>query len=493
MEGEKITNLGQAIEAVGNHHRYTTPRLPNYLQTLSNLIPAWPVRALHGLMLAVTFLLIALSCGGWRIMRSAGLVAVIWLSAWITLPLNNFMISSDFSFNYLWTSPLIMLFVYLFTTGRMRSGRWSFVPWVLAAVTGTMHEGAALPVAAGCAVMIIIDPRDRRRRAALLAVMTVITMLFFFNSGMMERIDQHVTGRDNTFLKYMALNLMIESYGLYLAIAGLVIALVKGGRDGLQRFAIDNIVWIVAEAWAMAIAFATMMRGRALWFVDLFGIILFFKAVYIYYRWWAKPRRIVAIAAGAALLLSVTGSACMQASLSAESEAVARQLSETDTPVTFVDYLPPDMLPWWAFSVPQSITSGYPNSSLTMYFTDKAPFTLILPSDWEGKAPETWPKTAGDTGLSGRYPFLAGRKRLNSSYISVTFRHNPSISHRLATEGPVNTVTNLLRSGATKHTTVYPINEWAVEYMGDTLWCYYIGQLRHLDMNIGIASIDTIR
>lgn len=229
MKGEKITDFNQAAEAIGRHHCYTTPRLPNYLQTFANLLPAWPVRTLHGLMLAATFLILALSCGGRRIMQSAGFVAVLWLAAWVILPINNLMISSDFAFNYFWTSPLIMIFVYLLTSGKLRSGRWSFIPWATAAIVGTMHEGATFPVAAGCVALIAVNKTDRLRRAALLSVMAGVAIAFFFNSGMMERIGQHVTERDNTFLKYMTINLFIESYGLYLAIASVVIASIKGG------------------------------------------------------------------------------------------------------------------------------------------------------------------------------------------------------------------------------------------------------------------------
>lgn len=494
MKGDRITTLGQAIEAIGQHHRCTTPRLPNYIQTLANLVPAWMVRTLHGLMLAATFLILALSCGGRRVMRSAGFVAVLWLTTWIILPLSNHMISSDFAFNYLWTSPIIMIFVYLFASGRWRSGRWSFIPWVIAAITGMMHEGASLPIAAGCAALIAIDRTDRRRRIALLSLMAGVALLFFCNSGMMARVDQHITGRDNTYLKWMAINLFIESYGFYLGIAGTLIALAKDGRSGLKNYLKGNIVWLTAVVCAMAIALSTMMRGRALWFVDLFGLILFFKSFFQYFRWWHAPRYGIATIAGGALLSTITASAVVQRRLSAESNFIATWMSKNDAPVVFIDFLAPDRLPWWTLNVPQSITEGYGNSSLTMYHTDKAPYTLMLPAELSGKKPEEWPKTAGNTGLSGQYPFLAGRKRLSASDgLILTFRGDTHIGDRLINEGPVNALMNRARNGGKSHSTVYPVKEWAIEYMGDTLWCYYIGQLRRLDTNTGITRIDTIR
>lgn len=494
MKGEKITDFNQAAEAIGRHHCYTTPRLPNYLQTFANLLPAWPVRTLHGLMLAATFLILALSCGGRRIMQSAGFVAVLWLAAWVILPINNLMISSDFAFNYFWTSPLIMIFVYLLTSGKLRSGRWSFIPWATAAIVGTMHEGATFPVAAGCVALIAVNKTDRLRRAALLSVMAGVAIAFFFNSGMMERIGQHVTERDNTFLKYMTINLFIESYGLYLAIASVVIASIKGGRHGTRFFVTDNIVWLTSVVGAMAIALSTMLRGRALWFVDLFGLILFFKAIYQYLKWWQAPRDGIAIIAGAALLTTITASATIQHRLSAESDEIARRLSEGSEPVVFIDFMSPDKIPWWTMKVPQSVTDKYPNSSLMMYHNDKAPYILMLPVDMSEEKPEEWPKATGNTGLSGRYPFLAGRKRLaNPEAVILTFRSDIPIGERIAAQGPVNALANLARNGGRSYSTVYPVEEWAIKYMEDTLWCYSIGQLRRLDMNVGIISIDTIR
>lgn len=494
MKGTKITTFGQAIDAIGNHHRLITPRLPNYIQTIANFVPAWMVRTLHGLMLAAAFLTLALSCGGKRVMRSAGFVAVLWLSTWIVLPLSDHMISSDFAFNYLWTSPIIMIFVYLFVSGQWRSGRWSFLPWVIAAVTGMMHEGASLPIAAGCAALIAIDNTDRRRRIALLVLMAGVALVFFFNSGMFTRIDQHVISRNNTFLKWKLIRLALECHGLYLAIAGMIIVFIKHGRGEAMHFAKDNIIWLTATAGAMAITLVTMTHGRSLWFVDLFGLILFFKALYRYFKWWSAPRYGIATIAGAALLSSITASAAIQHRLSAESDFLAKSLTQDESPVVFIDFIAPDSVPWWTFKVPQSITESYSNGVLTIFHTDKFSYTLMLPTELSDKNPEEWQKAAGNTGLSGRYPFLAGRKRLSRpDMLILTFRGDIPLGDRLINEGPVNALINLARNGGKSHSTAYPVSEWAIEYRGDTLWCYSIDRLRNLDTNIGITRIDTIR
>lgn len=494
MKGTKITTFGQAIDAIGNHHRLITPRLPNYIQTIANFVPAWMVRTLHGLMLAAAFLTLALSCGGKRVMRSAGFVAVLWLSTWIVLPLSDHMISSDFAFNYLWTSPIIMIFVYLFVSGQWRSGRWSFLPWVIAAVTGMMHEGASLPIAAGCAALIAIDNTDRRRRIALLVLMAGVALVFFSNSGMFTRIDQLVISRNNTFLKWKLIRLALECHGLYLAIAGMIIVFIKHGRGEAMHFAKDNIIWLTATAGAMAITLVTMTHGRSLWFVDLFGLILFFKALYRYFKWWSAPRYGIATIAGAALLSSITASAAIQHRLSAESDFLAKSLTQDESPVVFIDFIAPDSVPWWTFKVPQSITESYSNGVLTIFHTDKFSYTLMLPTELSDKNPEEWQKAAGNTGLSGRYPFLAGRKRLSRpDMLILTFRGDIPLGDRLINEGPVNALINLARNGGKSHSTAYPVSEWAIEYRGDTLWCYSIDRLRNLDTNIGITRIDTIR
>lgn len=492
MEGHQISNFDQALKAIAGHHHFTTPRLPNYLQTLANLLPDRLIRTLHGLMLAASFLMLAFSCGGYKVMRSVGFVATLWLTAWISLPLDNYMISSDFAFNYFWPSTFILLFVYLFTSDKFKSGRWRFLPWLVAFIAGTMHEGASLPIATGCISLIIIDKTDRRRRLALVAVMSVVALAFFFNQGMMDRISQHITDRDNTHLKWMIINLFIKCYGLYFAIASLLISLARKRLDGLKRFAADNVVWLTATAVATAIAFATMTRGRTLWFADLFGLILLFKSLYANVNYLRAPRYALAAVAGFMLLSSISASAILQRRLSAESDIVAARLSQDNSPVVFIDFTPPYEIPWWTFGVPQSISDGYQNSSISLFYKAKAPYALLLPAAFNGDDPQSWPKLPGNTGLSGQYPFLAGRERLNSDgTILLTFCRQPSAVKRLATEGPLSALLNGLRCDELCHTTAYTFSEWSIDYLGDTLWCYYIDTPRQLDANLIVTSFDT--
>lgn len=489
MRGEEIDSWSDAFEAVAAHHRHTTPRLPNYLHTLTNLLPPTITRSMNGLMLAAAFLALTFSIGGKRILEASGSVAIIWLSAWVTLPINDHMISSDFAFNYFWTTPLILLYVYLFTRERPLPPPLAWMPWAVAAITGMMHEGATLPVAAGCALAIVISPANRPRRAAMLMVMVSMALLFFFNSGMMERVDEHVTSRDNTFLRWMAINLVIESYGLPLAIASLIISRSRGGTPGIKRFSKENVIWLTAFACATAIAAATMLRGRALWFADVFGLILFFKSIRMFFPGWRQTRPLTAALCGCALLFSIIHSAKLQLDLSDESLEIERQTAMSGQPIAFIDYKAPNALPWWCFGIPQSISDAYANSSLAMYATrgmeaNKAPYIIMLPENLKSEAPERWEKTPGNTGLSGRYPFLAGRKRLtDGTALTLTFGASSDAN-------PVNTLINMSREEGSPIT--YAAHEWPIEYMGDTLWCYNIGQIRRLDRNREIVSIDTL-
>lgn len=490
MQGCEIKSWGDAFEAIIRHHLYTTPRLPNYLHTLSNLIPSRITRSLNGLMLAAAFFAIAVSIGGKRIFNSTGLVAVTWLSAWVILPLHDHFISSDFAFNYFWTTPLILLYLYLFMR-ECPLPRWlAWMPWAVAAVTGMMHEGATLPVAAGCALYIATHPKHlRNRRIALLVVMTVTALVFFFNSGMMERIDQHVTSRDNTYLPWMAINVIIESYGLPLAIASLIIARLKGQREGFKRFAKDNIILLMALAGAAAIAAVTMLRGRALWFADLFGLILFFKSIWMFFPWCRRTQPVMAALCGCALLFSIGWSASLQRRLSVESVEIEREATESGQPIAFIDYMEPNALFWWCLGIPQSITDSYANSSLAMYTcrngeVSSAPYIIMLPENLKSQQPESWAKTPGNTGLSGRYPFLAGRKRLtDGTALTLTFGES-------SVANPINYLVNMVRQADSPIT--YPVEEWSIKYLGDTLWCYHIGRIRRLDRNREILSIDTI-
>ncbi len=480
IEGdEEITTLSQAIEAVGRHHLYVTPRMPNYIQVFCNLVPAWVTRVFLGLTLASAFVMILVSVGGRRIFSSAVMVAFSWLLAWVALPLGDHMVSSDFALNYFLPTPLILLFVYFFLKDSLSCGPWRWLSFVVAAVAGSMHEGVTLPVSAGCLLLILIEPVDRKRRVAMWATMTVVALVFFLAPSTFARVDQYVLDHDSRFVKWQVINLLIECFGLYFALVALVIARVKGN---LKIFVRANVIWLVAFAGCLIIAFATLKRGRVLWYADVFGIILLLKSLWAFFPWWRGCHYFVASVCGAVLLVSIAATAVVQRQLSADSDAILKQVKETGKPIAFHDYRDPATNPWWAFGVPQTITEDYSNSSLAMYCSD-APYIMMLPASFRGKPVECWEKFPGNTGLSGNFPFLAGRKRVQGGFFNVTMGELTPFGN------PLYSLANKLRGVST---TPYQVNEWSIMYEGDTLWCYKVSYLRRLDVNRVILSIDTI-
>ncbi len=485
MSGEPITTLSQAWDSIVNQHSCVTPRLANYLQTLAELIPDWVTRVFMGLTLALGMTLIAVMAAGRRVLASPGFVALTWLAAWLTLPLNDFMISTDYGFNYIASTLPSLLYAKFFVDGAPSRRSLRRVPWAMAVIAGAMHEGAAMPLAAGSVMMILTDRADRPRRAALTAVITATSLFFVLAPGTTARIGAHILYKDHSVFIYMLVNLLIESFGLYFALLALaLVAFRRGAREALG-FAKANILWLTAIVAAMVIAFAAMMRGRALWFTDVFGLVVLFKALWLLYPALRRPHPVMAAAATAIVAVSCLTAARYQRILSDEADALRATAIAADSPVVFTDHLTPDRVPWWALGIPVSPDIIYSNAAIGMSCPRHWPMVVMLPRSFEGLDPELWPKFPGNTGLAGRYPFFASRHRLPQIYtFAITFGPDNSLAN------PLCHIINPLRDKAKGEPNAYPFVEYPLIYRGDTLWCYNIVAPRRLDRNRPVVAID---
>lgn len=475
--GPRVETLGDAVIAIGRHHLYTPARLGNHLQTLSNLIPAWLTRTLLGLCLACMFMLAAWAAGGKRVWQSPGFVAVLWLTLWVTLPLQDNMASSDYGFNYFVPTSLALTMVLLWRREPL-GGNWAWLPWLVAFFTGCSHEGVTLPLAAA----LFFTPQfwgDRRwwyRGQWLL--MVVMALVFLLSPGSMYRIGTSHLASDG-LTSYEIVNIALESYGLYMSLLALLFVAWKCGWRMVSNWARRNLVWIVAMVMSYGLAMWVGGRGRVLWFCTVFGAVLLFRTIWELFPWWRPRRLALAVVAFVALMSSVVSVAIVQRRYSQETKILEQLAATSPSNVVYHDLLPLRGIPWWTLHIPMSSTSTF-DLDFIGYENRKAPLK-VLPKCLESGDWQPVPGTA-DAMVSNRY--LITRNRLGNNRLIATFSPDTWATN------PIYRLVNLVTGRSGNCQLDINMREEAVAVDGDTVWLYWLPGARRLDRNREIIAVD---
>ncbi len=476
-QGPRIETLGDAFQAIANHHLYTPARLGNHLLTLSNLLPGWLTRTLLGLALACVFMLGACCAGGRAVWRAPGFVAVLWLTLWIVLPLNDSMAASAYGFNYFVPSALALTMVLLWQHEPLR-GRWAWVPWVVALLAGCSHEGVALPLSAGLLLSRQFwGPRPWIYRGQWL-LLTAMALAFLFSPGTMYRIDQSYEVEHGD-VRYLIVHISLESYGLYLTLLAMLMVAWKRGWQHVWPWIRENMVCIVVMALSLALAYWIWGRGRVLWFSTLFGTMPFFRTLWCLFPWWRKRHLALAIVTFAALAVSVASVAMVQHRYSQETLIVRDLAMHSPNNIVYHDMIPLQEIPWWTLDIPMSSCSSFDLD----FIGDEAHSGNVraLPTCMKKGGWEPLAGTA-DVMLVNRY--CVSRKRLPYGHLILTYAADSWNTN------PLYRVMNYFsgRAGITR--SPHPVIEECLPNMGDTLWIYHFPLLRRLDHNRKIIAVD---
>ncbi len=477
IQGPKIETLGDAMTAIGKHHLYTPARLGNHLQTLSNLVPAWLTRTLLGLCLACVFMLAAWAAAGRRAWQAPGFVAVLWLTLWVTLPLQDGMAASDYAFNYFVPGALALVMVLLWRREPL-GGHWAWLPWVVAALTGSGHEAMSLPLAGGLFFTPQFWGKRRWWYRGQWLLLLAMAFAFLFSPGMTTRIGYTPLGTDS-LTQYVVVNIALESYGLYMGIFALLLVAWRRGWRHVGAWGRRNVVWMVATVLALALTVWVGGRGRVMWYCTLFGAVLLFSTLWEVFPWWRTRKLALAVVAMVALMSSIVSVAAVQARYSAETLKLGRLAHAAPTNVVYHDLIPLYEIPWYALSIPHSSTSSYDLDFLG--YEAGTGKVRVLPQCMECGEWNPAPGTA-DVMVSNRY--LIRSERLPESHLVVTFGPDDSSTN------PIYRLINYLSGRNEYYKLDAPMREEAVAVGSDTVWLYWLPGARRLDHNRKITAVD---
>lgn len=483
-EGPLITTFSQACDAVPYHFTVGSTRLPNLVQVFFNLVPPVIVDVLHGLMIALMVYMVVVVTGGRKALHSLGHVGVTALTVWVLLPWYDHMLPGVCQLNYVWVSVACLLFIRVFESDDFLPQRWKSLQWVVAALAGLMHEGFTFPIMAGAILVMMIDKHDRRRRGLLTLILAIGAFALFFTPGMFSRLeDQVVPHTIDHFIDAMKVS-VLQMISVYLMLLATAIVVWKRGMKYVRTFYRKNLMYVAIIVVGYAIAIATVMVRRGLWFVELASVILMLKLLFGAFEWWRRPNILLGVVAGLATVVSITGVAVWQSKFSKEVREVCRQVETSGRPIAFVDLVDPGNAPWWTLNVAQSMASNGGNNAYCRHFGHvDYECILILPSIYKDKPLSQWDKLPGDVGAMGQFPYIVTTKP-TKGLLQLTFgRHQSAAS-------PLDRVISRLTTEEIDKGMV-PAHYWTfVLDSGDTIYCHNINLLGHAKRHRELLSID---
>ena len=481
-EGPLITSFAEACEAVPHHFSVGSSRLPNIIQVFFNVFPPQLVDLMHGVMIAILMLMVVISTNGKTAFRSIGLVGVSVLAVWVMLPWYDHMLASVFLLNYVWVSVVSLLFMRIFYSNDCLPSRWKFLQWEVALILGLSHEGFSFPIIAGALMVIIIDKSDRRRRLLLTSLVAIGAISLFLTPGMLSRMETQVTPKTAETIWIVVSESLLQILPVYMFLLVAIVAAIKQGWRFVLNFCRDNLLYIAVIGACYVIAIASGQLKRALWFVDLVGIIMTLKMLVGAFEWWRQPNVAMGTIAGLLTILSIGGTAMWQSKFTEEIREVCRQVEESGQPIAYVDLIDPGDAPWWTFNVPQSITSMSGNSAYNRHcgFANNNNI-LILPSRFKNKPVSQWDKVDGSANAMGQFPFYVTTQPTDGSLVISYGDYQSAAS-------PIDIVLNKVKAedcGEMKA----PCWRYELE-SGDTLYCHNVSRYSNFMRHRKVLSID---
>lgn len=199
-------------------------RLANYLAPIVTLyVPRWLFAAMTGIFVGLLYMLVVRLSGlgrrysptfQWRWM------ALVWAASMVLFPWRDHLMLADYALNYVYATVFDLLFVWAWLTALSRRlGAVTLLGACVAAlVGGMMHEGLAVPLLAGCGVVVLM------RRFRLPWQAWLLLVLFAFSSlesvtapGILAR-----AGRDMGFSPVHNTVVMLKSCTLLLLLLAVI-------------------------------------------------------------------------------------------------------------------------------------------------------------------------------------------------------------------------------------------------------------------------------
>ncbi len=483
-EGPFINSFTDACAAVPYHFTVGSSRLPNLVQVYFNLFPPLLVDILHGLMITVLMLMVAIAAGGKMALRSLGLIGFSALAVWVLLPWYDNMLASVYLLNYVWASVVSLIFIRLFASDDLLPKRWKPLQWMVALIVGMSHEGFALPIIVGAIFELYANKQDRRRRLMLTTLVILGAAAMFFTPGMLMRLQTQMPTHTEGDLSALIIVSWIQMLSVYVLLVVTILAIWKRGRKFVVKLYRDNLMYIGIMIAGYVIAIVSGQVRRGLWFVELVSIILALKILVEAFVWWRRTNVVIGGIAGLLTIFSIASVAKWQLRFSEEIREVCRQVTISQKPIAYVDLIDPGEVPWWTLNVTQSIAFSWGNNAYCRHYGLVDIYNiLILPVRYKDTPISQWDKVAGNAEAMGQFPYYVTTQP-TGGFLGVTVGgHQPAAS-------PLDIIMSKISTEDVENR-MLSVESWKYTLdTGDVIYCHNINIFGHSMRHREILSID---
>ena len=502
-EGDNISSLTDVVISVKNHYFLINGRLANMIALASNLLPPWIIDIAH----AAAYLLMLISL--LRIIDSEWkhrplLTLCVVSTFWIVLPWEDYLASSDFMINYVWSSALVLFFI----ERRIRK------PWtenvatmcVFGFVSAMMHEGFSIPF---CVGQLLLLWRDFNSEKPLrIAIIHSLLPSICFALGTIVAIGSPAVWllleerqRQGLAYNFYSYTLGVRMWPMYLWALLALWSATRRKRPGIA-FYTTNLLWAIIGISSCLLSIASAQGGRALWAAYLSFGIASWQILSVTFdlrkRLPASVLRLTTILGLTLLLFWQITLARYQWRFSCEQQNVANELATQRNELVYADVSHQGDMPWWLFEIPQYIDNPGETSRVNLFadiMKRQEPRLVILPSRYKGKIFELLPDIEGNAGLRGVFPVFYSPRQLNARQILLHFG-NPSVHKPTGSVNPVyalqHTIKNLKNESSDSINVVCRLSETAIANGCDTAWFYRAIYTGRSLSGLRLLSIDTI-
>lgn len=421
MEDDIVT-WEQALASIKHHYFYwNNGRLANALMFVSNLFPKTLVDGFNALMLLLMLVSLAYLSTGPSWSRHPLRVTFILAFFWICWPLHELKGSTDYFFNYIFSTAVILAFICLFnkSTGRRLSILRLIGLCLLALIAGASHEGLSVPVGFGLGCYLILTTFFYRQAGLPNATSAQWISVIFFGIGALFillspsclfRIRTESLPSGGWWISIL-IDYVIRLYFVYIGIAlFLFICFRKGMRYAINGAKGNLLYLFIFIGGAILLYFTGVAKFRATWILFVISTILLTKVTAALRVFRNHGRLSAALSAGSLLLLiAFMTDLCMaQRRATLESRDIYDMMVKTPSGLIYYYDLSLENDPWWRLSVvarrpAKEVGADYmPHTSITH---GQQMHNVVLPARYRGVPLDSLPPVPGTAGLKGDYPY----------------------------------------------------------------------------------------
>ncbi len=263
-------NLWQAFgEYIRYHINVDSPRFFNSLLPIFLCgMPKWIVDCLMGVMWGITIILSCRLILIWN--RRHIRTSILILMLVMFLPWDDCMISIAFSANYMWSLPLILLFLICLTDKTTNINPTFLI--IIGLLTGWNHEAESLPLLIGATSWFIINRLRPSKKQLCLLVPMVIALTALLSILLTHRFSSQIESSTNFKLAIYILATKMPLTALTTATVA-VMATFQSGRSKLANLKSSVLpISFVAMLAAACIGLMYWYHGeRTCWYPEFFA------------------------------------------------------------------------------------------------------------------------------------------------------------------------------------------------------------------------------